>query len=138
MRLHATTIAIDGYGVMIVGPSGSGKSDLALRLVDRGAILIADDQTVLGKAGDRISARAVAGFEGKIELRGVGIVTLPHQKEATVKLIVRLSTLVPRVPDPRVETHLGIDVPVMKFDAMRPSTPLLVEIALRQVVEGTR
>ena len=72
--VHASTVAVDGRAVLITGPSGSGKSDLALRLLDRGFILVSDDQTIVKKDGDRLLASAPPNIAGKLEVRGIGIV----------------------------------------------------------------
>ena len=72
--LHASTVAIDGRAVLIPGPSGSGKSDLALRLLDRGFTLVSDDQTIVRRDGERLIASAPPTIAGKLEIRGVGIV----------------------------------------------------------------
>ena len=72
--LHATTVAKDGRAVIIAGRSGSGKSDLALRLFDRGFVLVSDDQTMVRKDGDRLVASAPPTIKGKLEVRGIGIV----------------------------------------------------------------
>lgn len=71
--VHATTIAIDGAGVLLRGPSASGKSDLALRLIDDGARLVADDRTVLALRDGIVEASAPPSIRGKIEVRGLGI-----------------------------------------------------------------
>ena len=74
--LHATAVAIDGRAVLLRGPSGSGKSDLALRLIDAGARLVADDQSELSRRGDVLMVRAPATIAGLIEVRGLGILRL--------------------------------------------------------------
>jgi len=74
--LHASTVALDGRAVLISGPSGSGKSDLALRLLDRGFILVSDDQTIVRKDGGHLVAGAPPTIAGKLEVRGIGIVDM--------------------------------------------------------------
>ena len=71
-NLHGTTVALDGRAVLISGPSGSGKSDLALRLFDRGFVLVSDDRTIVRKEGSRLFASAPETIKGKLEVRGVG------------------------------------------------------------------
>src|SRR6266851_2230729 len=88
--LHATAVAIDGRGVLLRGASGAGKSDLALRLIDAGARLIADDQSELHRRGDSIIVRAPATIAGLVEVRGIGIIRLDALAEAPVALIVDL------------------------------------------------
>src|SRR6478752_5882906 len=74
--LHASTVAKDGRAVLITGPSGSGKSDLALRLLDRGFTLVSDDQTILKKDGTRLIASTPMTIAGKLEVRGLGIIDM--------------------------------------------------------------
>ena len=74
---NVTCVAIDGRGVLIEGEPGTGKSTLALALIDRGAVLVGDDGLTLERQGDRILAHPPPNIEGKLEIRGVGIVTLP-------------------------------------------------------------
>src|SRR5205823_6262581 len=76
LRVHATAIAIDGYGVLLRGQSGAGKSDLALRLIDAGASLVTDDQSVLSRRGDAIIVRAPGRISGLMEVRGIGIMRI--------------------------------------------------------------
>jgi HPr kinase/phosphorylase len=135
-RVHATTVAIGGRGVMIVGPSGSGKSDLALRLIDRGAILVSDDYTECTAAGGTVVASPPATISGRIEVRGIGIVDVPHQATVTVALVVRLGGDVVRLPERSAEAVVGIDLPVIALTAFEASSPIKVEIALSRLVQG--
>jgi serine kinase of HPr protein (carbohydrate metabolism regulator) len=113
--LHATTVAIDGHAVVIRGAAGSGKSDLALRLIDRGAVLIADDQTALRRQGATLRASAPATIAGQLEARGLGVVTLPAVADVAVRLVVDLvpPQLIERLPRPASETLLGVKVPLL-------------------------
>ncbi len=74
--IHASTVATEGRAVVIAGPSGSGKSDLALRLLDRGFTLVSDDQTTIKREADRLIASAPPNIAGKLEIRGIGIVDM--------------------------------------------------------------
>ncbi len=130
--LHATTVAIDGRAVVIEGPSGSGKSDLALRLIDRGAHLISDDRSLFVRGGEELTARAPDRLAGRIEVRGVGIATVPHVAEAPVALLVRLDAGPPRMPERRRRIIAGVEVRMLVLDPRAPSAPIAVEIALRQ------
>src|SRR5437868_13064197 len=97
--LHASSVALDGRAVLISGPSGSGKSDLALRLLDRGFTLVSDDQTIVKRDGDRLIASAPANIAGKLEIRGIGIVDRETLTEVPVALIIELTSDIQRLPD---------------------------------------
>ncbi len=129
--LHASTVAVDGRAVLIMGPSGSGKSDLALRLIDRGFVLVSDDQTIVKKAGDRLIASAPRTIAGKLEIRGVGIVEMDTAGDVPVALVVELTSDIQRLPDDRRERPiLGLTVPLISVDAMTASAPSKVALAL--------
>src|SRR5258706_4556776 len=105
VNIHASCVAIGPRGVLLLGPSGSGKSDLALRLIDQGAKLVADDRTILFAAKGALHAKAPASIKGLIEIRGLCIVELPVRANVTsvqVVLVVRLGREDPRLPRPRL------------------------------------
>ena len=118
--------------MLIEGRSGAGKSDLALRLIDRGARLVSDDYTLLVRDRDRLLARAPATIAGRIEVRGLGIVAMPHVEHVPVALIVRLGVEPMRMPERRQRRLAGVVVREMAFEAFHASTPLKIEWALRQ------
>ena len=128
--IHATTVAIGDRGVLIEGPSGSGKSDLALRLIDRGAMLVADDRTIVRRDGDRLIAWVPATIAGRIEVRGLGIVAVPYVEGVPIALAVTMGQPVPRLPGPAVRTIEGVAVPCILLDAHEASAPIKVERAL--------
>jgi serine kinase of HPr protein (carbohydrate metabolism regulator) len=130
--LHASCVAKDGRAVLISGRSGSGKSDLALRLVDRGAVLVSDDYTVVRRVSGRLLARAPANIEGRMEVRGLGILPFPHESDMPVCLFVDLNLEVVRMPEPREPIWIaGVQVPVVALNALEASAPIKVEVALR-------
>lgn len=131
--IHATTVAIDGRAVLIEGASGAGKSDLALRLIDRGAVLIADDRTVVARAHDSVIASCPATIKGRIEVRGFGIVAMPHVAEAPVALIVTLCESVDRMPEPGFRDVAGVAVRTIAIDPREASAAIKAELALRQI-----
>jgi len=129
--VHASTVATDGRAVLIMGPSGSGKSDLALRLLDRGFTLVSDDQTVVRKDGERLIASAPPNIAGKLEIRGIGIVQMEPATNVPVSLLVELTSEIQRLPDEsRERPLLGIRLPLISIDAMTASAPSKVALAL--------
>ena len=129
--IHASSVAVDGRAVLITGPSGSGKSDLTLRLLDRGFTLVSDDQTIVRKTGTRLVASAPPTIKGKLEIRGVGIVTMDNVDDVPVALVVELTSDIQRLPDDsRERPVLGIKVPLISVDAMTASAASKVALAL--------
>ena len=129
--VHASTVALDGRAVMITGPSGSGKSDLALRLLDRGFTLVSDDQTLVRREKDRLIASAPLNIAGKLEIRGLGIVEMDHAGDMPVALLVELTSDMQRMPDDsRERPILGVSLPLVSIDAMAASAPSKVAVAL--------
>ncbi len=129
--LHASCVALDGRAVLITGISGSGKSDLSLRLIDRGFILVSDDQTIVRKSGEKLIATAPATIAGKLEIRGVGIVEMETVKDVQVVLIVELTSDIQRMPDDsRERPVLGVKLPLISVDATTASAASKVALAL--------
>ena len=130
-NLHASCVAVDGRAVLISGPSGSGKSDLALRLIDRGFNLVSDDRTIVRKQAGRIIATAPETIRGKLEIRGVGIVDMDEVQEVPVALVVELTSDIQRLPDDNNERLiLGTGIPLINLDAMTASAASKVAVAL--------
>jgi HPr kinase/phosphorylase len=135
--LHATAIAIAGNGVLLLGPSGSGKSDLALRLIDRGAMLISDDAVPVKTGGPLPLLTAAANIEGKLEVRGVGICSVAFVPSAPLRLVVQLSDEIDRMPpDNLTMTIGGFAVPVVHLVPFEISAAIKLEYALRSVVDA--
>ena len=133
--IHANAVAIAGQAVLILGKSGSGKSDLSLRLIDRDARLVSDDHCHLVRRDNAIYASAPERLRGKIEVRGIGICDSVFDKEAPIALIVRLSEQYERIPmDQAQENILGVTLPILRINAYEASAPIKVEWALRQAI----
>ncbi len=133
--IHATAVAHGGEAMLLLGRSGAGKSDLALRLIDRGWRLVADDRVVLGVVGGRLVASAPPGLAGQLEVRGLGI--MPEATAAApVALALDLSMTPERLPEAASRAWHGIAIPLLAFDASGESAPLKAERALRAALAG--
>ena len=109
--MHASCVAVSGRGVLIIGPSGSGKSGLALQLMAYGAALVADDQTELTVEGESLIARCPAVLQGLIEARGVGLLRAAALPQAEIHLVADMAKSEPdRLPPHRTVTLLGQEV----------------------------
>ena len=146
--VHATAVAVGDRAVLIRGPSGSGKSDLALRclalapstLVPHSALLVADDQVLLARAGDQIRATAPEALRGLIEVRGIGIVAVSCADLAYVALVADLvpADKVERMPEAGLSTRLlGIDVPLVRLAPFEPSAAVKLLVRLMRPRGGT-
>ncbi len=136
-QVHASCIDLKGAGVLIRGPSGSGKSDLALRLIDAGASLVADDRVDLRRDGDGLVASAPTEIAGMLEIRGLGIIRLQTASQQTrVEMVVDLMPResVERLPEPAHCTCLGISLPVLGLAPFEASAPAKVRFALARLV----
>ena len=128
--VHATCVALAAGGVMIRGPSGSGKSDLALRLIDQGAYLVADDQVLLRVEGGRLMARSPEILSGMLEVRGIGPMPVPRTAEVAVCLAVDLipEEAVERLPEPDYAVFHGCRIPCVRLGAFAASTPAKIRL----------
>lgn len=127
---QATCVAICGRAVLIEGPPGSGKSSLALALIERGATLVGDDGVLLELRDARLWALPASNIAGLLEIRNVGLVTLPA-KPAPVALVVRLDPDAPRQPENIEQVMLaGTSVPLIRLWPDSPVLPLRTEWAL--------
>jgi HPr kinase/phosphorylase len=123
-RLHGSCAARGGEAILVVGPSGSGKSDLVLRLLSRGFELVADDQVDIVDG----VASCPAVLAGLLEVRGLGIVRLPYRPQARLALIVELAGPAERMPLP--QQHPELELPIIRLDAATASAPDKVLLAL--------
>jgi HPr kinase/phosphorylase len=135
--VHGSAVAIGSLGVLIVGPSGSGKSDLVLRLIDRGAKLISDDILHIDSADGGPLLAYAPSIAGKIEVRGIGICSVEYEVSAPLRLVVACAKDVDRMPAEDMRTTIAdFLVPLVKLDPFQVSSVLKVELALRSVVEA--
>ncbi len=130
--IHGSSIMVAGAGVLIRGPSGGGKSDLALRLIDEGALLVADDQTRLTLWGDEVRLSCPAAIAGLLEVRGLGILRLPYRAAAPLRLVVDLVAEqdIERLPDPDWATLLGRALPRLRLCPWQASATAKVRLAV--------
>ena len=144
---HATAIAVGTAAALILGPSGSGKSDLALRclalaptpLLPQAPVLIADDRVFIERVGPRLRVKAPASIIGQIEVRGLGIVPVPHRAAADLVIAVELAApqAVERLPDPIPTWEWeGVAIPLLRLAPFEASAPVKLMLALMQVVRG--
>jgi len=124
MQIHASCAARDGDGVLLLGPPGSGKSGLVLRLRDHGFLLVADDRVEI----DGHDAWAPPALAGLLEVRGLGIVRLPFLPRARLALAVKLGATPDRLPASARHTPTGL--PLVAVDATRPEAAAIVALAL--------
>lgn len=132
-NIHGTCVDWLGAGILIVGPSGSGKSDLALRLIDAGAMLVADDQCVLSADEDLVFASPAPKLEGLLEVRGVGIIKMGDPIDRSgIELVVELveHAQVERLPPMRSAKLEGVALPLLKLYPREASAVLKIKAAL--------
>jgi serine kinase of HPr protein (carbohydrate metabolism regulator) len=142
--LHATCVSVAGVGVILFGPPGSGKSDLALRLIDQpgcgisGAVkptqLVADDQVAVKLKDGKLIASAPPTISGLIEIRGLGLVGIARCAEVSLSLAVQLTAnaLIERAPDSQENRYdiLGTSLPIVCVDPTSASAPSRVRAAV--------
>ncbi|MCF8468442.1 MAG: HPr kinase/phosphatase C-terminal domain-containing protein, partial [Sneathiella sp.] len=134
IRCHASSVEIDGKAVLLRGPSGSGKSDLALRLIDGGARLIADDYTEIHVASGRAVLRPPPEIQGKLEIRGLGLMSLPFTSDVPLDLVFDLMPYaeIERAPEELMAEFDGVKVPCRRLDPFMASAAAIVRLAIGQ------
>jgi serine kinase of HPr protein (carbohydrate metabolism regulator) len=132
VSLHASCVDLQGTGVVRLGPPGCAKSDLALRLIDDGARLVADDRLAVERHGDHLIARPPAAIAGLIEVRGLGIMQVDHAASSRLGLVVTLGAVEPasRLPEPGSYELLGVPLPCLALDPRTASAPAKIRLAL--------
>jgi HPr kinase/phosphorylase len=140
MRLHATCVAFHDAGLLLLGVPGAGKSALALRLMERGWLLVADDQVDIIAVEGALEAAAPASGAGKLEIRGLGVFEgLPHAA-ARLALVARLrpASTIARLPEPSRWRAHGLDLPEFPLDAADVAAPEKAAWALRAALGTLR
>lgn len=131
LNIHASAVAVGDAGLLILGRSGAGKSALALRMIARGAVLVADDRTDLVRTGDRLVASAPSVLRGLVEARGVGLLRLPEAGPTQVRLAVDLDAVpVARMPPLHTIAFLGIGLELIS-GADVPDVDVILTLLMR-------
>ncbi len=135
--IHASAVLVGARAVLIRGPSGSGKSRLALELIESArngsllfARLVGDDRVHLHAAGGRLLVRPAEALAGLIEIRGVGILRLPHEPSAVVRLVVDLAADVERLPDAKERRAVleGVRLPRLAVAEVTGALPRMLTL----------
>ena len=135
-RIHSTSVVIDDNGVLILGDSGSGKSDLALRLIDNGATLISDDISICRKNSNNIYLYCPAEIKGLLEVREIGIITVPFVERIKLRLVVNLkSNNNERFPKDSCFRILGIKIPIINIEGKNSSAVAKIKVKLNEIRE---
>lgn len=139
MNIHTTCIAVNGQGVLLFGAPGSGKSDLALRLImHNAAVLVADDRTDIEVREGHVIASSPKSISGMLEVRGVGICKFPHQPFCEVKLAVELVkswSAVERLPAAQTYDIGGVKIPLLRLFPFEASAPDKIVIKLDSALD---
>lgn len=136
-NIHASCVAAGSRGILLIGQSGHGKSDLALRLIDRGARLVADDRCDIWFERERLWCRPPENLAGKLEVRGLGIVEQPWVAPVPLALAVRLTERYERMPSAgQVEMVAGHPLPALLLSAFEASAPIKIMLALDRMEPG--
>ena len=135
-RMHSSSVVIDDNGVLILGDSGSGKSDLALRLIDNGATLISDDISICRKNSNNIYLYCPPEIKGLLEVREIGIITVPFVERIKLRLVVNLrSKNNERFPKDNSFRILGVKIPLISIEGKNSSAVAKIKVKLNEIRE---
>ena len=136
-NIHATAVCFDGKAVLLIGEPGSGKSDLALRLImNKNAVLIADDRADIDNVNGVLKVSCPQNIQGLLEVRGIGICKMPFVPEADVKMVVRLVSpelKIERLPEKETINLCGVELPLININAFEISAVDKIIIAYKSV-----
>ncbi|MBM85505.1 MAG: aldolase [Rhodospirillaceae bacterium] len=134
-RVYGTCVALAGEAILFRGPSGSGKSDLALRVIEAGGKLVADDQTILTREGNRLIATCPNSIAGRLEIRGIGIVPVETIHRAPLSLVLDMvpPEQVERFPKTGECSYLDVNVPLLPFSPFEVAAAAKVRLALKMI-----
>lgn len=133
MVLHGSCVARGPDAVLLLGPPGSGKSDLVLRMLTMGWTLVADDQVVLTAVAGALHPTAPPALAGLLEVRGLGLLrSLPIAPATVLRLVARLlpREAVPRLPEAERWAEAGIAIPAVRLHPFDASAPARLAVAL--------
>ncbi|MBR1915206.1 MAG: HPr kinase/phosphatase C-terminal domain-containing protein [Alphaproteobacteria bacterium] len=137
-NIHATTVDINGNGILIVGPAGSGKSDLALRLIEnKNAVLVSDDRTDIKIENGELFASPPKVIEGLLEVRAIGLIKKPFKPDTIIKLVVQAASQkdIERMPKCRFFEYENVKVETILLNLLEASAPDKVVVKLKAVLE---
>ncbi len=136
LKMHSSVVAVKGSAVLIRGPSGSGKSDLALRFIDQGAELVSDDYVELHTVKSNIFVTPPETISGLLEVRGIGLMTFSYLKKAKLVLALDLvkTSQIERLPVRQNSLFVdGVSIPLYKLDGFAASATARVRVLLENL-----
>ena len=136
-RIHGSSVAVEDNGILIIGHSGSGKSDLALRLIDSGGTLISDDQTLCLKKQNEIFLFSIEAIYGLLEIRNMGIIKVPYVENVKMKIIVSLvQKKTERLYPKNKKRLLGLNFPHLELEPNEISAVAKIKLKLNERFSG--
>ena len=140
-NIHASCVALGAQGVLLLGRPGAGKSDVALRLIDQGAQLVADDRTILFTRRGGLYGKSPDSIRGLLEIRGLGIVKMPSRANVKIALVVKLGREDTRLPvHHRFQAPRGLSLsrppPEILLNGHHASAPARIRAALAAFSKG--